>query len=162
MLGDGGQVSISAGQQRKKLLWAGGTVMDVVIGPEVSGGQLSVIDQWGKRGDVTPLHIHRDEAEVFYVLDGAIKAFAGESSHVVEAGGAIYLPAGQRHAFGITSDTARLITVTAPGTFAAFVRAAGVEIDGTQPAAWDFDVDRIMAAAGKHGIDIVGPPPSLD
>lgn len=146
---------------RRRLLWAGSTVFDLIIGPRQSGGAISLLDQRGRRGDVTPLHIHNSEAEIFYVLEGGITAWAGSDVHNIEAGGAVYLPAGQAHAFGIRTDEARLITVTAPGGFGDFVQAAGIPIDQDVPATWEFDPGRIMGAAGQHEIQIVGPPPDL-
>jgi quercetin dioxygenase-like cupin family protein len=146
---------------RRPLLWAGRTVFDLIIGGEHSGGAVSLLDQRGRRGDVTPLHIHNSEAEIFYVLEGGITAWAGSDVHQIEAGGAVYLPAGQAHAFGIRTDEARLITVTAPGGFADFVRIAGIPVEGDARATWEFDLGRIMAAAGQHDIQIVGPPPDM-
>ena len=146
---------------RQRLLWAGGTVFDLIIGGEHSGGAVSLLDQRGRRGDVTPLHIHNIEAEIFYVLEGGITAWAGSDVHQIAAGGAVYLPPGQAHAFGIRTDEARLITVTAPGGFADFVTTAGIPFTGDTPTRWEFDPGRIMAAAGTHDIHIVGPPPQL-
>lgn len=156
------QLAVTTAAERKRLLWAGGTTFDVVLGAEHTGGHVALVDQWGARGDVTPMHVHQDEAEIFYVLEGAIRAFHGGSSLDLAEGGAIYLPRGQEHAFGIVSDRARILTITTPGAFASFVTAAGVEIDGEAPTTWDFDVARIMAAAAEHRIDITGPPPGLD
>jgi quercetin dioxygenase-like cupin family protein len=152
---------VSHAADRRRLLWAGSTVFDLVIGSEQSGGAVSLLDQRGRRGDVTPLHIHNSEAEIFYVLEGGITAWAGNEIHQIEAGGAVYLPAGQAHAFGIRTDEARLITVTAPGGFADFVSTAGIPFTGDSPTTWEFDLARIMAAAGPHDIEIVGPPPEL-
>jgi quercetin dioxygenase-like cupin family protein len=156
-----GRAFLTHAADRRRLLWAGGTVFDVIIGGAQSGGVVSLLDQWGRRGDVTPLHIHNSEAEIFYVLEGGITAWVGSDVHHIDAGGAVYLPAGQAHAFGIRTEQARLITVTAPGSFADFVRTAGIAVDGHAPATWEFDVGRIMAAAGQHDIQIVGPPPEM-
>jgi hypothetical protein len=136
-------------------------VFDLIIGGEQSGGAVSLLDQRGRRGDVTPLHIHNSEAEIFYVLEGGITAWAGSDVHQIEAGGAVYLPPRQPHAFGIRTDEARLITVTAPGGFASFVSVAGIPVEGDVPTTWEFDLGRIMAAAGQHDIQIVGPPPDM-
>ena len=136
-------------------------MFDLIIGGEQSGGAVSLLDQRGRRGDVTPLHIHRSEAEIFYVLEGGITAWSGSDTYQIEAGGAVYLPAGQAHAFGIRTAEARLITVTAPGGFADFVTAAGIPFTGDAPTTWEFDPGRIMAAAAPHDIQIVGPPPAL-
>ena len=152
----------STAADRTRLLWAGGTVFDVVLGAEHTDGAVALLDQWGRRGDVTPMHVHRDEAEIFYVLDGGIRAWSGDDVLDLDAGDAVHLPAGQPHAFGIRTSEARLITVTVGAGFADFVRAAGVPLAaGEQPQTWEFDVGRLVEAAPKHGIDIVGPPPPL-
>ncbi|MGA8996178.1 MAG: cupin domain-containing protein [Nocardioidaceae bacterium] len=159
IVGAGPQVSRRA--ERPPLLWAGGTVFDVVLGGEATGGGVALLDQEGVHGDVTPLHLHRHEAEIFYVLDGEVTAWVGEDRHRLGVGDAVHLPAGQPHALGVHSQRARILTVTAPAGFAAFVRAAGMPVDGDRPATWSFDVERIMAAAPAHDIEILGPPPTL-
>lgn len=155
------RAAVSHQRDRRKLLWAGNTVFDLVLDGSQTGGTVALLDQWGNRGDTTPMHIHRGEAEIFYVLEGAITAWSGEEVVDVEAGGALYLPANQPHAFGIRSEQARLITVTTPAGFAGFVRSAGIEVTGDVPHHWEFDLGRLMSTAPQHGIDIVGPPPPL-
>lgn len=154
-------LGVSHAEDRQRLLWAGRTTFDVVLDGTQTDGSIALLDQWGERGDVTPMHVHRDEAEIFYLLEGTIVAWAGDERLSLGAGGAVYLPAGRPHAFGVTSARARLITVTTPAGFAGFVRAAGVPVTGEQPATWEFDLGALMRAAPEHRIDIVGPPPPL-
>ncbi len=156
-----GEVNVSRSSDRQQLLWAGNTIFDVVLGGRDSGSRVALLDQWGSRGDVTPLHVHRHEVEVFYVLEGGVTAWVGDEATDLEAGDAVYLPPGGVHALGIRTDRARLITVTAPAGFADFVRAAGMPVAGEAPSTWEFDVGHIMAAAPAHDIEIVGPPPTL-
>jgi quercetin dioxygenase-like cupin family protein len=158
---DGTKLAVSRPQDRTKLLWAGRTVFDVVLDGSQTGGAIALLEQRGRGGDTTPMHIHRGESEIFYVLEGAITAWAGEDSLELEAGGAVYLPADQAHAFGVRSESARLITITTPAAFAGFVRGAGIPVTGDVPATWEFDVATLMAAAPRHGIEIVGPPPTF-
>jgi hypothetical protein len=75
-----GRAFLTHAADRRRLLWAGGTVFDVIIGGAQSGGVVSLLDQWGRRGDVTPLHIHNSEAEIFYVLEGGITAWVGRAT----------------------------------------------------------------------------------
>lgn len=159
ILGENAHVSRLA--ERQQLLWAGRTVFDVVLSGEQTAGTVALLDQRGERGDVTPMHVHRDEAEIFYVLEGGITTWFGDDVQRLEEGAAVYLPAGRPHAFGIHTERARLLTVTAPAGFAAFVSQAGVPVAGDLPATWEFDVGRIMQAAPEHAIEIVGPPPAL-
>jgi hypothetical protein len=109
---ESGAAYVTRPGDRRRLLWAGNTVFDVVLGGEHTGG-------------------------------------------------AVFLPAGRPHALGICSEHARLITVTAPAGFADFVQEAGVPVSGDQPATWEFDVGRLLAAAPRHAIEILGPPPAL-
>jgi cupin domain len=136
-------------------------VFDLVLDGSQTGGTVALLDQRGSRGDTTPMHIHHAEAEIFYVLEGAVTAWSGEDTIELEAGGAVYLPAERPHAFGIRSQEARLVSVTTPAGFASFVRSAGIPINGDMPRQWEFDIARLIGAAPHHGIEIVGPPPSL-
>ena len=108
-----------------------------------------------------PTPVCGDEVEIFYVLEGAITAWSGDDVLTLEAGGAIYLPPNQPHAFGVHTERARLITITSPAGFANFVRAAGTPVRGDVPAQWEFDRTSIMSAAPLHHIEIVGPPPAV-
>jgi len=154
-------VGVSRPEDRRRILWAGSTSFDLVLDSAHTQGAVALLDQTGLRGDTTPMHIHHGEAEIFYVLEGDIVAWAGDDQLSLGAGGALYLPADQQHAFGIVSPTARLISVTAPAGFAGFVQQAGVPVDGDVPASWEFDLGALMAAAPQHQIEIVGPPPAL-
>ena len=155
------EVSISRAEDRQRFLWAGGTVWQVVLGAEQTGGHIALLDQSGRRGDATPMHLHPGEAEIFYVVDGTIRAFHGGTSVDLAAGSAIYLPAGQEHGMGVVSQQARIVTITTPGSFSRFVQAAGVPVEGDVPAQWEFDVARLMRAAAEHDIEVTGPPPVI-
>jgi len=155
----GGAVAVTRQHERRKLLWAGGTIFDIVLGGEHTGGSLALLDQWGSQGDATPLHIHRREAEVFYVLDGAVTAWVGDAVREMPAGSAVYLPAALPHAIRVDSPRARILTITTPAGFSDFVREAGVVVEGEAPPIWEFDLQRIMTAAPRHDIEILGPPP---
>jgi mannose-6-phosphate isomerase-like protein (cupin superfamily) len=153
--------SFSHADERKTYLWVGQTIFDVVLDGSQTKNSIALLDQIGKYGDTTPLHMHHDEAEIFYVIEGAIHAWSGDDQISLKSGGAIYLPSGQAHAFGVMSTAARIITVTAPSGFAAFVREAGIESNGPTPTTWEFDVGSLMSAAPAHSIEILGHPPKL-
>ena len=140
-------------------LWAGATRMSVVLDAQDTGGQFALLDQHGARGDATPLHRHQQEDEAFYVLEGEITAVAGDERHEVGPGSALFLPRGVPHAFLVTSETARLLTVVVPAGFDAFVRSAGIPVTGAGPSTWEFDLGRLAEPSRQAQIDILGPPP---
>jgi len=142
-----------------RYLWEGGTTMAVVLDAADTHGKFALLDQHGVAGDATPLHRHLHEDEAFYVLHGDIVALAGEEEHDAAAGCALFLPRGLPHAFMITSESARLLIITAPTGFEQFVRAAGIPVPDQAPTKWDFDLGRMMGPAKAAGVEILGPPP---
>lgn len=140
-------------------LWFGRTTMHVVLGTEHTNGGFALIDQYGAMNDATPLHVHHDEDEAFYLLAGSIEALAGDERCTVEEGSAIFLPRGLKHAFRVASHEARILTVTTPAGFDGFIRSAGIPYQGDRPLQWEFDPGRMMAPAQAAGIEILGPPP---
>jgi quercetin dioxygenase-like cupin family protein len=48
---------------------------------------------------VAPVHIHHDEDEAWYVLEGSLRVRVGQEEHDVAAGGAVIGPRGIPHTF---------------------------------------------------------------
>ena len=68
-----------------------------------------------RKGEEPPDHTHLTEAEIFYVLEGAIRFRCGGETFDLEKGSFIYLPLGIEHGYTILSDDpVRLLVVTAP------------------------------------------------
>lgn len=108
-----------------------------------------------------PPHIHEDETESFYMLGGQVSLSIGDGAHILNAGDAISVAAGQVHSFRVLSDEARFLTMTT-GPFEDMVRslarpAAGPGLppqDEPTPA----QIDGLIRACAAHGIAFVGPP----
>lgn len=83
-----------------------------------TGGRLSITESVTVGG--APLHMHRNDDEVFYVLDGVLKVTIDGVEHTVPAGGTVYIPRGAAHAWD-TEGEARLLIVTAPGGLEEFL-----------------------------------------
>src|SRR5438093_8742568 len=66
-----------------------------------------------------PLHLHRNEDEVWYVLEGALRFRIGDEEIDAPAGSAALAPRGKPHTFWNPSrEPARYLLVMAPKTFA--------------------------------------------
>ncbi len=130
-----------------------------------SATQMSTVEFTAPRGFGPPLHLHREEDEIMYVLDGEIRLDLGEESQVVTTGAVVSLPHGIPHIFQVLSDEARFLTVTsgakAHPTFDAFVRALGVPTDPAAiPAPVEIDPGHVAQVCADHGIEVLGPPPA--
>jgi len=94
-------------------------------------GSLSITESVTSGG--APLHLHRHDDEVFYVLDGRLTVtFSGET-HEVPAGGCAYIPAGAAHAWD-TIGEARVLIITAPGGLEEFLHALHTWPEGYEDA----------------------------
>ena len=146
------------GEGEQAWFYGGGTFTWKVTGSETGGAFFMLEDQL-VQGKVTPLHIHPDADETFYMLEGEILAHIDGDEHAIGAGGLAVFPRGVPHAFMVTSPTARMLAFQNPAAGEAFYRHASEPVvAGAEPPPVDFD--RIRAAAEATGaIVILGPPP---
>ena len=139
--------------------FAGGGVHTWKLLAEDTGGAFFVFEDVMTRGKLTPLHRHPEADETVYVLDGEIVVQIDGEQTPVGAGGMTFTPRGTPHAFLVVSETARILTMQAPGIGQAFYRdASDPSVDATGA---DLDLERLQssAAANPRGIEILGPPP---
>ncbi len=87
-------------------------------------------------GEEPPMHTHRTEDEVFYVLSGEITFHCDGQDFPVSSGGFMFLPKGIRHGYTIGPGArAKLLVITfkpseSAGTWDGYV--ADVETQGTR------------------------------
>ena len=145
----------------ERLRFAGGGVHLWKATAEETGGAFILFEDRMPRGKTTPLHVHPHEDETFVVLEGEILVHVEGTEHPVGPGGVAVVPRASRHAFLVTSETARILALQTPGSGEAFYREASEpstdEADADRPA----DFDRLRAAAERNPgcIQILGPPP---
>ncbi len=141
-------------------LWFFGMLVLTRVSGEASGGQYSLTEQFAPRGIATPFHRQTDDPETFHILDGEVVFYLSGSEPVTaSAGDTIFIPAGEAHAFVVTSETARFLNLTTPN-HEAFFRAVGDPAPARElPPMSPPDMPRVMAAAGQYGVEILGPPP---
>ena len=139
-----------------------GTVK-VASGDAPSG--LAAVEFVAPRDFGPPLHLHREEDEMFYVVEGEVAYTAGDTEHTVGPGAIVMIPKGTPHTFQVLSEQARLFTVTAGSAtapaFDEFVTAMGHELEEPViPAPVDIDPGHVAAMCDAHGMDVLGPPPA--
>jgi quercetin dioxygenase-like cupin family protein len=141
-------------------IWLGEATMTLKATASSTGGELMLIETLAPVGHGPPLHVHHDEHEAFYVLEGRLEVLVGGARHEAGAGAFAFLPRGIAHTFRVIGDTpARMLTIAVPGGLEGFFREAGrpAEHDGPPPAA-GLDVARMRAAGARYHNEIVGPP----
>ena len=144
-------------------LWFFVNLARVLVTPEESNDSLGIVELTGTRGEMPPLHIHHREDEAFVVLDGELTVFTPGESVTLRAGDAVFAPKGVPHAYRVESERARWLGVSNPAGLASFVLAASdpAEANDLPPADRPVDMERLLAAAEAHGIEIVAPPGTM-
>ena len=139
--------------------FAGGGVFTVKATAEETGGAFLLMTHRSVGGKSTPLHTHPED-EAIYVLEGELLVHMDGEEHRVGQGGFFLAPRGVPHAMLVTSETAHLLALQAPGTGEAFYRDASDPVDATADASWPPDWERLRGVAERsESIQLVGPPP---
>jgi quercetin dioxygenase-like cupin family protein len=149
--------------ERAQALWFIDNLVRVHVDGEASGGQLAIVEEWGRRGNMPPLHVHQRDDETFLVLDGELSLFVAGEQLVLNAGQAAVAPREVPHAYRVESEQARWLVISTPAGFESFVRAAAkpARAEELPPAGRPHDPAALAQAAAEVGIEILGPPGAL-
>ena len=144
--------------------WFLDTRVAVLISCEHGADRISLLEHWAPHGDSPPLHVHRNEDEVFHLLEGELRFRLAETELHARAGQSLLAPKGVPHTYRVESaDGARWLTITCGEEFERFIRAFGrpaqraglPERSGPPTPA---QAEALASACRQHGIELVGPP----
>jgi len=149
--------------------WAGGLVTVKTTGKE-TGGLYSIVEVLEPQGAAAPLHVHHNEDEAFYVLEGEMTFYVGEETYEAGPGSFVFGPKDVPHTYTVDSDPAKLLFVLSPVGFEGLIEAISepakartlppaqqeAEALPDEAEAEDFD---FAALEARYGCEILGPPP---
>jgi quercetin dioxygenase-like cupin family protein len=163
MLMANNRASYALGPEEGEAFWGFGSLWTIKASAEQTGGRFSLIEELAPIGAATPLHVHREDDETFYVLEGELTFYLDEGPPIVaSAGSFVHIPGGVIHAFQVDSETARYLIISTP-QHERFYRAAFGEPaqSRTLPPEGPLDMERIEAAAQEYKVEMLGPPPGV-
>ncbi|MBL8790646.1 MAG: cupin domain-containing protein [Rhizobiales bacterium] len=140
-----------------------GTLVSLRLSANDNSDGLSIIEHRMPHGEATPLHIHRNEDEVFHILSGTMRFEIGGSIVVAHGGDVLCAPKGVAHRFVVESpEGAHCLTIMRGTDFETMVLemsepAATEHVPPVQPPTADM-IAALAAACSRNGIDIIGPP----
>lgn len=132
----------------------GGFRMSVKATDEQTNGAFSLLEAEEPAGFGPPLHIHRDVAEAFYVLDGEYVIFLDEREFVCPAGSFIFIPAGLPHSFRVGGAASRKLNLYTPAAMVGYFDDVAAATK-----AGDVDPDRLSEIARRYSMEVIGPVP---
>ena len=132
-------------------------VVDLKVSGSDNNGSFAVFEQTVlAKGAGVPLHLHPEQDEMFYVLDGAYRFKMGDEMFDLQTGDSIFLPRQIPHAWMLTSEK---------GTTHCLVQPAGqlenffVKLQAIDHVPTPEEVAKISA---ESGMTVVGPPLKLE
>jgi mannose-6-phosphate isomerase-like protein (cupin superfamily) len=148
--------------------WYLGSLTTVKATGAATGGSFSLIEQrspvdWGP-----PRHVHPEDDELIYVLEGSIEYEVGEETFHASAGATVYLPRGVPHAWTTTGETRRLQVTYRPGLeglFEEMGRPAERSELPPEPERLPGSpavVEEMAALAPAYGFEVLAPPAGED
>lgn len=142
-------------------VWFLGSLMSLKASGEQTGGAFGLIEQVLPPGFAPPLHIHHDEDEAFYLLEGEMSFTCGDQTTRAKPGSFIFFPRDIPHWFRVEgTKSARLLQLNAPaGLERFFVEAGKPATELVLPPAELPDLEKLVSIAAKYNLEILGPPP---
>jgi quercetin dioxygenase-like cupin family protein len=153
---------IASGEGLADVWWKSGRVTVKAGGAEASNA-LSQLEVDDPRGGGTPLHVHHNEDETFYVLEGEVTFVVGDERIDVAAGDFLFAPRDVPHAYVVRSERARMLVTASPGGVEQLFVSLGVPVTGSEPPSDAVmpPMDELVRLFAGYGCEVLGPPLSL-
>src|SRR5262249_35648645 len=112
---------------------------------KASSEDIGVTEVFIRPGDEPPFHVHKNEDEWFYVLEGEVTLHVVGQKQVGRIGAFVSFPRGIPHTFTVESTRARFLVINTPGGFERMFELAPKTPE---------DAVRTLT---EFGIEVVGP-----
>ena len=139
------------GHEEQRVLRVLGEAITVKIDGEQTEGRYAVIEDVSPVGGGPPLHVHRDEDELLYVVGGDLELQLGDQRFRAKAGSTAFFPKDLPHTFrnvGTTPSKALLVII--PARFVGFFDEVHAL---TKPTP-----EQAIELGKKYGLTFLPPP----
>ena len=135
----------------KTVSLGGGSTMTFRVSGKDTGGAYSVLEYLAAPGAGSAMHVHYNEDESFFILEGAITFQLGSEKTRATPGTFIHIPKGLRHAFvNAEAQPARSIVILTPAGLVYFFAELS-ELLKTYPTGPPPDV--VQALTDRYNLD---------
>lgn len=147
----------------RSLGWFGNSLIETIVGGADTEHRWTFSIMHGPGGDDVPLHLHQNEDEAFFILEGEITVWQGDQSAVIGPEEFVLLPKEVPHCYKVTSpEGARWIAITAPTGFEQFVahviKPATERRLPTPDEAPVPSMEKMVEYGAEAGVIFLGPP----
>jgi len=161
--------SVAAGEDRfGEHIQLGGEPNDCKVSAKDTNGAMCIFEFNG--GGLGPPHLHHDQDEWIYIIDGECYFEVGEKRFRVGAGESVFIPRKTAHVWAcVDGKQAKIINVYQPaGKMEEFFRAVSnhenlpTREDVINKTYTDEQVEGLHRLFQAHGMDLLGPPPIFE
>lgn len=138
--------------------WWFDCLAEIKVSAEQTGGLLSIIEITEAPNAVAPLHVHHNDHEGFWVLEGDVTFEVGDTTIEAHAGDFAFGPRGIPHRYMVGEDGCRMLFIMTPGGLETLIREMSVPAERrTLPPATDEepDWDHVAAVARANGCELL-------
>ena len=140
-------------------IWITGDTVQIKTTAAETGGAYTMIEAFASPGNGPPPHLHKNEDETLYVLEGDFEILNGEHLMSAKPGALAFVPKGTVHRFRCIGNSAgRLLLVYTPGGIEGFFRESGIPAaggDGPAPSVSSAEIARTNKAGLRYGLQVV-------
>ena len=142
--------------------WWGAGLAVIKASAADTGGQMTIVEVTEPPGTEAPLHVHHNEDEAFWVLDGDVRLEIGGTTIEAHAGDYAFGPRDIPHRYTVGDAGCRMLFILTPGGFEELLRAVSrpAESHMLPPAGADTppseeEMQRMQAAIQAHGCELL-------
>jgi quercetin dioxygenase-like cupin family protein len=149
------------GKDEGEAHWLLGMLEIVKIGGAATNGEYGLLEVTVRKGEGSPWHVHPEEDEWFYVLEGEFTVYVGEQRLTLPAGAFAFGPKGVPHTFIGETEGAKALIGFQPFQFEGFLHEVGEPAtERALPPQLEAppDMARLIPIAERNGMVILGPP----
>lgn len=132
----------------------GSFMMTVKASADDTDGAFTMLEATEPADFGPPMHIHRDAAEAFYVLEGEYIIFIDDNEVRCPAGSFVYIPAGAVHGFRVGAEPSKKLNLYVPEAMVGYFDELAAAVD-----AGSIDEAHLAAIAERYGMEVLGPVP---
>jgi quercetin dioxygenase-like cupin family protein len=156
------KLGYTLGKEEGEAFWLLGMLETIKISVDDTAGNFGLLEVVVPTGLGSPWHVHPEEDEWFYTLDGEFTFYVGDVRMSLPAGSFAFGPKGVPHTFiAEPPDGGKALIGFQPFVFEGFLREVGEpapERVVPPPLESPPDLQRLAPIAARNGMVILGPP----